>query len=58
MDRPNAARAVGHANAVNPFCIVVPCHRLVGASGDLTGYSGGLERKRWLQEHEAKHVRG
>ena len=56
LDRPKAARAVGHANAANPFEIVVPCHRLVGAGGALTGYAGGLERKDWLLRHEAQHA--
>lgn len=51
---PSAARAVGLANSLNPVAIVVPCHRVVGAGGKLTGYAGGLERKRWLLEHEAK----
>ena len=50
---PNAARAVGHANGRNPISIVVPCHRVVGSTGALTGYGGGLERKRWLLEFEA-----
>jgi len=54
---PNAARAVGLANHLNPIGIVVPCHRVRGADGKLTGYAGGLERKRWLIEHEAKHAR-
>ena len=49
---PNHARAVGHANARNPLSIFVPCHRVVGASGALTGYAGGTERKRWLLAHE------
>jgi methylated-DNA-[protein]-cysteine S-methyltransferase len=49
---PQANRAVGAANGQNPSSIVVPCHRLVGADGTLTGYSGGLERKRWLLAHE------
>ena len=48
----NAVRAVGAANAKNPISIVVPCHRVIGANGSLTGYAGGLERKRWLLEHE------
>lgn len=48
----SAARAVGHANATNPLPIVVPCHRVVGSNGQLTGYLGGLERKRWLLRHE------
>jgi methylated-DNA-[protein]-cysteine S-methyltransferase len=49
---PRAMRAVGHANGTNPISVVVPCHRLIGANGSLTGYGGGLERKRWLLEHE------
>lgn len=50
---PAAVRAVGMANGRNPLSIVVPCHRVVGAGGKLTGYGGGLERKRWLLAHEA-----
>ncbi len=53
---PNAARAVGLANHLNPIGIVVPCHRVRGADGSLTGYAGGLERKRWLLDHEARHA--
>jgi methylated-DNA-[protein]-cysteine S-methyltransferase len=53
LGKPRSARAVGHANGANPVCIVVPCHRLVGADGALTGYGGGVERKRWLLNHEA-----
>ncbi|WP_116812634.1 methylated-DNA--[protein]-cysteine S-methyltransferase [Steroidobacter cummioxidans] len=53
IGRPKAVRAVGHANGANPICIVVPCHRLIGADGSLTGYGGGLPRKRWLLDHEA-----
>ena len=49
---PGAARAVGHAVARNPVSIVVPCHRVVGAAGQLTGYAGGLDRKRHLLDHE------
>ena len=49
---PSVARAVGQANARNPVAIVVPCHRVVGADGSLTGYAGGVERKRWLLTHE------
>lgn len=49
---PNEARAVGAANGKNPIPIIVPCHRVIGASGDLTGFGGGLDRKRWLLEHE------
>lgn len=50
---PAASRAVGLANGRNPISIVVPCHRVVGSSGALTGYAGGIERKRWLLDHEA-----
>ena len=50
--RPGAARAAGAANARNPISIVLPCHRVVGTSGALTGYAGGVARKRWLLEHE------
>jgi methylated-DNA-[protein]-cysteine S-methyltransferase len=53
LGRPGAARAVGRANALNPLAIVIPCHRVVGASGALTGYGGGIERKRVLLELEA-----
>ncbi|MGH2583397.1 MAG: methylated-DNA--[protein]-cysteine S-methyltransferase [Dehalococcoidia bacterium] len=49
---PRAVRAVGHANGANPISVVIPCHRLIGADGALTGYGGGLERKRWLLMHE------
>lgn len=53
---PRAARAVGHANGANPLSIVVPCHRLVGADGALVNYGGGLWRKRWLLDHEARYA--
>ena len=53
IGRPNAVRAVGLANGSNPIGLVVPCHRVIGASGALTGYGGGLDRKRWLLAHEA-----
>ena len=52
LDRPGAMRAVGMANGANPISIVVPCHRVIGVNGSLTGYGGGLPRKRWLLEHE------
>lgn len=55
LGRPQSARAVGHANGANPFCVIIPCHRLVGADGALTGYSGGTNRKRWLLDHEASY---
>jgi methylated-DNA-[protein]-cysteine S-methyltransferase len=52
IGQPSAVRAVGLANGSNPVSIVVPCHRVIGANGTLTGYGGGLERKRWLLAHE------
>ena len=55
LGRPAAMRAVGLANGANPVSIVVPCHRVIGADGSLTGYAGGLERKRWLLDHERKY---
>ena len=54
--RPSAVRAVGLANGSNPVGIVVPCHRVIGSNGSLTGYGGGIERKRWLLEHESKRA--
>ncbi len=56
IGKPKAMRAVGLANASNPINLMVPCHRVVGADGSLTGYAGGIERKRWLLEHERKTV--
>jgi len=53
---PKASRAVGLANGANPIAIAVPCHRVIGANGSLTGFGGGIERKRWLLAHEAAHV--
>jgi methylated-DNA-[protein]-cysteine S-methyltransferase len=53
IGRPTAVRAVGLANGSNPVGVVVPCHRVIGSDGSLTGYGGGLERKRWLLEHES-----
>jgi methylated-DNA-[protein]-cysteine S-methyltransferase len=53
LGQPKASRAVGLANGRNPISIIVPCHRVVGANGTLTGYGGGLPRKRWLLDHEA-----
>jgi methylated-DNA-[protein]-cysteine S-methyltransferase len=52
IGRPTASRAVGAANGSNPIAIVVPCHRVIGANGALTGYGGGLPRKQWLLDHE------
>ncbi|MHB1862698.1 MAG: methylated-DNA--[protein]-cysteine S-methyltransferase [Gemmatimonadaceae bacterium] len=54
LGRPTATRAVGAANGRNPISIVVPCHRVIGADGSLTGFGGGMERKRWLLEHERR----
>jgi methylated-DNA-[protein]-cysteine S-methyltransferase len=55
LGNPTAVRAVGLANGANPIGVVVPCHRVIGADGSLTGYGGGLERKRWLLNHERRH---
>ncbi|MDO8432836.1 MAG: methylated-DNA--[protein]-cysteine S-methyltransferase [Candidatus Binatus sp.] len=57
IGRPKSSRAVGMANGSNPVGIVVPCHRVIGAGGALTGYGGGIDRKRWLLEHEGAHLR-
>jgi methylated-DNA-[protein]-cysteine S-methyltransferase len=53
IGRPSASRAVGAANGANPIPIIVPCHRVIGASGALTGFGGGIDTKRWLLAHEA-----
>jgi len=55
IGRPSAVRAVGSANGRNPLSIVLPCHRIVGADGKLTGFAGGIDTKRWLLDHEAAH---
>jgi methylated-DNA-[protein]-cysteine S-methyltransferase len=52
MGKPKAMRAVGLANGANPIGVVIPCHRVIGANGSLTGYGGGLQRKLWLLRHE------
>lgn len=52
IDHPTASRAVGAANGKNPIPIIIPCHRVIGSNGKLTGFSGGLENKRWLIAHE------
>lgn len=54
IGNPKAVRAVGLANGRNPISIIVPCHRVIGANGSLTGYGGGIERKEWLLKHEAR----
>ena len=56
IDKPRAVRAVGAANGANPLSIIVPCHRVIGANGSLTGYGGGLPAKRWLLAHERRHA--
>lgn len=56
IGRPGASRAVGLANGRNAIGIIVPCHRVVGSDGSLTGYGGGVDRKRWLLEHERRHA--
>ncbi len=55
LGRAGSSRAVGLANGANPVAIVVPCHRVIGANGSLTGYGGGLPRKQWLLDHERRH---
>ena len=57
MGNPKAVRAVGLANGANPIGIVIPCHRVIGSNGKLTGYGGGMERKRWLLEHEGMSLK-
>jgi methylated-DNA-[protein]-cysteine S-methyltransferase len=52
IHQPTAARAVGMANSKNPIAIVIPCHRVIGKNGTLTGYAGGLDKKSWLLQHE------
>ena len=52
IGRPKAVRAVGAANGANPIALIIPCHRVIGAGGALTGYGGGLPRKQWLLQHE------
>jgi methylated-DNA-[protein]-cysteine S-methyltransferase len=58
IGRPAAVRAVGLANGANPIAIVVPCHRVIGADASLTGFGGGIERKRWLLSHEGAAFAG
>jgi methylated-DNA-[protein]-cysteine S-methyltransferase len=55
IGRPTATRAVGLANGANPIATVIPCHRVIGANASLTGYGGGLDRKRWLLAHESAY---
>jgi methylated-DNA-[protein]-cysteine S-methyltransferase len=58
LGKPGSARAVGLANGQNPVSIIVPCHRVIGSNGKLTGYGGGLDRKAWLLDHEARNGPG
>ena len=58
IGKPKAVRAVGLANGANPIAIIVPCHRVIGADRTLTGYGGGLARKRWLIDHESGRGKG
>ena len=57
LDNPKAVRAVGAVNGKNRIWVIVPCHRVIGSDGSLTGYAGGLDRKKWLLQHEAKVAR-
>ena len=56
LNKPNAVRAVAAANGANRIAIVIPCHRIIGKDGAMTGYGGGISRKEWLIEHERKNV--
>lgn len=58
LNHPKSVRAVGNSNGKNTIAIVVPCHRVIGESGKLVGYAAGLERKKWLLQHEAKFANG
>jgi methylated-DNA-[protein]-cysteine S-methyltransferase len=58
LNNPNGSRAVGLANGRNPIAVIVPCHRVIGADGSLTGFGGGLDRKEWLLTHEGQPVTG
>lgn len=55
LNRPDSVRAIANANGMNRISIVIPCHRVIGSDGRLTGYGGGLKRKRWLLDHEKKY---
>jgi methylated-DNA-[protein]-cysteine S-methyltransferase len=58
VGRPTGGRSVGAAVGRNPWAVIVPCHRVIAANGELTGFGGGIERKRWLLEHEGLEIRG
>jgi AraC family transcriptional regulator of adaptative response/methylated-DNA-[protein]-cysteine methyltransferase len=55
LNKPESVRAVANANGMNRISIVIPCHRVIGSDGHLTGYGGGLKRKKWLLDHEKKY---
>ena len=55
LNRPDSVRAVANANGMNRISIIIPCHRVIGSNGHLTGYGGGLKRKKWLLDHEKKY---
>jgi AraC family transcriptional regulator of adaptative response/methylated-DNA-[protein]-cysteine methyltransferase len=55
LNRPDSIRAVANANGMNRISIIIPCHRVIGSKGQLTGYGGGLKRKKWLLDHEKKY---
>lgn len=55
LGKPESIRAVANANGINRISIIIPCHRVIGSNGSLTGYGGGLERKKWLLEHEKRY---
>ena len=56
IGKPSAVRAVGAANGANPIPVIIPCHRVIGSNGSLTGYGGGIERKQWLLAHEGRRL--
>ena len=56
VGKPSAVRAVGAANGANPIPVIIPCHRVIGSNGSLTGYGGGIERKQWLLAHEGRRL--
>jgi methylated-DNA-[protein]-cysteine S-methyltransferase len=56
IGKPSAIRAVGAANGANPIPVIIPCHRVIGSNGTLTGYGGGIERKQWLLAHEGRRL--
>jgi methylated-DNA-[protein]-cysteine S-methyltransferase len=58
LDNPKVIRAAASANGKNPIAIIIPCHRIIGSDGSLTGYAGGIHRKKWLLEHESPVIQG